>query len=154
IAAAWADFQAFMGEVSEEYLEPALEGLPVEFERAMESEEPAKVIEVGERLIAKAVELRVPSIEAYAALNTGTAYFAWTEGNRTANLERSRVLLERTVDIFDHSPKTGDTAGRVQAMTNLAVTLGERTLGDPLANRGQAVALLQRVLAIVTRESD
>ena len=152
-AGAWAQYSRELQEASSEILERQVGTLQEAFDIAC-AEDLARAAEIGERLVAKSTELRLRSVEAEASARTAAAYYARTDGDRAANVERSRELLERAAEIYDKDPDFRNSDHYAQVLLNLGATLGARLQGDPAANHARAIRLQRRVLEMVSMEGD
>jgi CHAT domain-containing protein/tetratricopeptide (TPR) repeat protein len=153
IAGGWAAYKVMLGIFSAEVLEPPVRGLREEFD-AVADRDKARAIEVGEQLIAKTVELGMLPMEAEASMRTATAYWQWPDGDRAANLERCRVLLERALWIMDRDADAAPRAMRVDAVMLLGVVMGARHRGDPAANQEQAIGMQREALGLITKDEN
>ena len=116
---------------------------------AIVDDDRAAAAAIGERLVAKAAELGALPMEAVEATRTANLYYTLSSGNRGANLERCRQLLERALEIYERHEDIGDRHDRAQVLLNLGAALGSRLAGDPVTNQERAITLQHRVLAMV-----
>jgi len=152
IAGGWAAYERELGSFARDVLEAETAPLIEAFDAVVEDDGAAAVV-IGEQMVAKATDLGALDMEAAAATRTANAYYELA-GDRRANLERSRELLERALDIYEHHADVGDQTDRAQASLSLGAVLGSRFGGDPATNQERAIALQRRVLELVSMQTD
>jgi CHAT domain-containing protein/tetratricopeptide (TPR) repeat protein len=134
-------------------LEPQVKPLFDEFEDLVERD-PRRAADVGDRLVAKIAELGMLPMEAEVAVRTAALHWARTDGDRGANLERCRVLLERAIWIIERDLESASREMYVDALLGLGAVMSERQGGDHALNQERATALQRRVLERTTREQN
>ena len=153
IEQAWGAYSAVVAGFYAEVLEPQVKPLFDEFEDLVERD-PRRAADVGDRLVTKIAGLGMLPMEAQAAVRTAGLHWARTDGDRGANLERCRVLLERAIWIMERDPESASPEMYVDALLQLGVVMGDRRAGDHALNQERATALQRRVLEHTTREQN
>ena len=150
---AWAAYTEIVGSFYAEVLEPQVKPLFDEFEDLVDRD-PRRAADVGDRLVTKTAELGMLPMEAEVAVRTAALHWARTDGDRGANLERCRVLLERAIWIMERDLDSVSREMYVDALLELGAVMGERRAGDHALNQDRATALQRQVLEHTTREQN
>ena len=149
IVGGWTAYEGVLGRFFDEVLDPQVRHLREAFDEVVGGDK-ARAAEIGEELIAKAIELRMTLLEADACIQTASAYWNLVEGG--AHEERSCQLLERALTILDSAGDAAPKAMQVTVLINLGAAMGARQGGDPAANMERSIQLQRRVLELLTPE--
>ncbi len=150
---AWAAYTEVVAGFFAEVLEPQVKPLFDEFEDLVERD-PRRAADVGDQLVTKIAELGMLPMEAEVAVRTAALHWARTDGDRGANLERCRVLLERAIWTLERHPESAPREMYIDALLELGAVMGERHAGDHAVNQERATALQRQVLEHTTREQN
>jgi CHAT domain-containing protein len=150
---AWAAYRKVVEGFYTEVLEPQVKPLFDEFESLVEGD-PGRAADVGDQLVRKIAALGMLPMEAEVGVRVAALHWTRADGDRGANLERCRVLLERAIWIMEGDLESVPHELYVGALLDLGAVMGARHAGDPAVNQERATALQRRVLEQTTREEN
>ena len=153
VDAGWTQYEPHIGGFLSGSIAPDLERLRQEFDSVAPARD-GRACEIGEDLISRLSSRRLPGMEAIACSQTAGAYWRRLDGDRGANLERSRELLERALSIIDRDSAEGPNELRRTLLVNLGSVMGDRRRGDRAANLERAIAVQRRALPLTNRTAE
>lgn len=149
----WDRYEQALRETMEISIIPELWQLMQALDAVVERD-PVQVVEIGERLLQRAVYARRDDIEALVSVRTAIGHLQLRDGDRSARIERGIELLERGDTLLKRLPDVGAVNDRRQTLANLAAAYGARIRFDPIANQRRAIELHHRLLKEVGIDDD